>query len=146
MHTLDLVQFVDYHEIDALYYDRPYYMLPDGAFAEDAFRVVRDAMRGMKKVAIGQIVLSDRERISAIRPCGRGMLLETLRYGNEVRKAGSYFADIGEGSAEGEQLELAMQLIKMKAAPFDPEKFKDHYQVGAAGTGRRQARRAQACR
>jgi DNA end-binding protein Ku len=128
-HTLDIVQFVDDHEIGPLYYDKPYFVLPDGAFAEDAFRVVRDAMRESRKVAIGQIVLSTRERIAAIRPCDRGLLLETLRYADEVRTASRYFAEIGEGQSDGEQLELAKQLIRMKSAPFDPEKFKDHYQA-----------------
>jgi DNA end-binding protein Ku len=128
-HTLDIVQFVDDHEIDPLYYEKPYFVLPDGAFAEDAFRVVRDAMRETKKVAIGQIVLSTRERVAAVRPCDRGLLLETLRYADEVRPASRYFAEIREGQPDGEQLELAKQLIKMKSAPFDPEKFKDHYQA-----------------
>jgi DNA end-binding protein Ku len=128
-HTLDIVQFVDDHEIDPIYYDKPYFILPDGAFAEDAFRVVRDAMRETKKVAVGQIVLSTKERIASIRPCDRGMLLETLRYADEVREASRYFADIREGQADGEQLELAKQLIKMKSAPFEPQKFKDHYQA-----------------
>lgn len=128
-HTLDIVQFVDLHEIDPIYHDKPYFVLPDGAFAEEAFRVVRDAMREMRKVAVGQIVLSTRERIAAIRPCHRGMLLETLRYENEVREASRYFAEIAEGSSQGEQLELAKQLIKMKTKPFQPEAFKDHYQA-----------------
>jgi DNA end-binding protein Ku len=130
-HTIDIVQFVDNHEIGPLYYDKPYFVLPDGAFAEDAFRVVRDAMRETGKVAIGQIVLSTRERIAAVQPYDRGLLLETLRYADEVRSASRYFAEIGEGEeqSDGEQLELAKQLIKMKSAPFDPEKFKDHYQA-----------------
>lgn len=128
-HTLDIVQFVDLHEINSVYYDKPYFMLPDGAFAEDAFRVVRDAMVETKKVAVGQIVLSTKERIASVRPCDRGMLLETLRYNDEVREASRYFAEIREGQADNEQLELAKQLIKMKSAPFQPEKFKDHYQA-----------------
>jgi DNA end-binding protein Ku len=127
-HTLDIVQFVESNEIGAAYYEKPYFVLPDGAFAEDAFRVVRDAMRDTKKVALGQIVLSSRERIAALMPCERGLLLETLRYHNEVREASRYFAEIRDGQPEGEQLELAKQLIKMKSAPFEPEKFKDHYQ------------------
>jgi DNA end-binding protein Ku len=128
-HTLDIVQFVDDNEIDPIYYDKPYFVLPDGPFAEDAFRVVRDAMRETRKVAIGQIVLSTRERIATVRSYDRGLLLETLRYADEVRQASRYFAEIGERQSDGEQLELAKQLIKMKSAPFDPEKFKDHYQA-----------------
>ena len=128
-HTLDIVQFVDAHEIGPSYFEKPYFVLPDGAFAEDAYRVVRDAMRDTNKVAIGQLVLSTKERIVALSPCDRGLLLETLRYHNEVRDASRYFAEIREGQVEGEQLELAKQLIKMKSAPFEPEKFQDHYQT-----------------
>ena len=128
-HTLDIVQFVDAHEIGPSYFEKPYFVLPDGAFAEDAYRVVRDAMRDTNKVAIGQLVLSTKERIVALSPCDRGLLLETLRYHSEVRDASRYFAEIREGQVEGEQLELAKQLIKMKSAPFEPEKFQDHYQT-----------------
>jgi DNA end-binding protein Ku len=126
-HTIDLVQFVDTDDIDVMYFDRPYYVTPAGDMAEEAFRVVRDALRQTKKYALGQVVLAGRERIVALKPCGKGMLLETLRYGEEVRAAESYFADIAEKPADEEQIELAKQLIKRKAATFDPDKFKDHY-------------------
>jgi DNA end-binding protein Ku len=126
-HTIDLVRFVDANEIDALYYDRPYYVAPGGKISDDAFRVVRDALRETKKCALGQVVLGGRERIAALKPCGKGMVLETLRYGEEVRAAKSYFADIAEKPADDEQLALAKQLIKQKSAKFDPDKFKDHY-------------------
>jgi DNA end-binding protein Ku len=127
-HTLDIVQFVDSNEIGSVYYEKPYFVLPDGAFAKDAYRVIRDAMRETKKVAVGQLVLSSKEHIAALMPCDRGLLLETLRYHSEVRDASRYFAEIGDGQSDGEQLELAKQLIKMKSAPFEPQKFKDHYQ------------------
>jgi DNA end-binding protein Ku len=126
-HTIDLVQFVDAHDIDVLYYDRPYYVAPGGAHSEEAFRVVRDALREARKYALGQIVLAGRERIVALKPCGKGLLLETLRYGEEVRAAESYFEDIEDEPADDEQLALAKQLIKQKSAKFNPEKFKDHY-------------------
>jgi len=128
-HTIDLVQFVARDEIDAIYYDRPYFVVPDGKLAEEAYRVVRDALRKTGKTAVGQAVLSSKERIVAVRPCGRGLLLETLRYDDEVREAERYFEDIGSESIGGEQLELAEQLIKSKTATFDPRKFKDHYQA-----------------
>ncbi len=126
-HTIDLVQFVDTHDIDVLYCDRPFYVAPGGGPSEEAFRVVRDALRRSRKYGLGQVVLGGRERIAALKPCGKGMLLETLRYGEEVREAGSYFADIDEAEADAEQIELAKQLIKQKSAKFDPDKFKDHY-------------------
>jgi DNA end-binding protein Ku len=127
-HTIDLVQFVDSHEIDVMFFDKPYYVTPGGrGVAEEAFRVVRDALRESKKYALGQIVLAGRERIAALKPCGKGMLLETLRYGEEVRESEKYFEDIRDKPADEDQLDLAKQLIKQKSAKFDPEKFKDHY-------------------
>ena len=127
--TIDLVQFVDYFEIDALYYDRPYFMVPDGKIGEEAFRVIRDALRGERKVALGQVVLSNKERIAAIKPCGDGMIVETLRYGEEIKKTRSYFEDISEKAPPKEQVELARQLIASKASPFDADRFQDHYQA-----------------
>ena len=128
-HTVELVQFVGRDEIDVIYYDRPYFVVPDGKLAQEAYRVVRDALRETRKIAVGQVVLSNKERIVAIRPCGRGLLLETLRYEDEVREAERYFEDISGQPVGGEQLELAEQLIKSKSAKFDPGKFKDRYQV-----------------
>lgn len=126
-HTIELVQFVDTHEIDMAYFDKPYFVAPSNKLAAEAFRVVRDALRATKKYALGQIVLAGRERIAALKPCGRGMLLETLRYGEEVRDADQIFDDIGEGKPDPDQLDLAKQLIERKTAKFDPDKFKDHY-------------------
>jgi DNA end-binding protein Ku len=126
-HTIDLVQFVAAGEIDMLYYDKPYYVAPGGEIAEEAFRIVRGALRQAGKYALGQIVLAGRERIAALKPCGKGMVLKTLRYGEEVRAAEAYFEDISEKPADAEQLDLAKQLIKQKSAKFDPGKFKDHY-------------------
>ena len=126
-HTIDLVQFVDTHDIDVMYFDKPYYVAPGNDLAEEAFRVVRDALRQTRKYALGQVVLGGRERIAALKPCGRGMVLETLRYGEEVRESQSYFEDIADAPADDEQLDLAKQLIKQKSAKFNPAKFKDHY-------------------
>ena len=127
--TLEIVQFVDLGDIDPMYYEKPYFLVPDGALADEAFIVIRNALRETKKVALGQIVLSGKEHITAIRPCGRGMLLETLRYADEVRKADVYFDDIKEVDVNEDQLDLAKELIRRKAGPFDPSKFQDHYQA-----------------
>jgi DNA end-binding protein Ku len=126
-HTIDLVQFVDTHDIDVMYFDKPYYVAPGNDLAEEAFRVVRDALRQARKYALGQIVLGGRERIAALKPCGKGMVLETLRYGEEVRESQSYFEDIEDEPADDEQLDLAKELIRQKSAKFDPDRFKDHY-------------------
>jgi Ku protein len=94
--TLDLVQFVTDDEIPPLYYDAAYYLAPADELAEDAFRVVRDAMRKAGKVGLGQLALRGKEYLVAIRPCGRGMLLETLHYEAEIKKSDSFFSDPGE--------------------------------------------------
>ena len=97
-HTIDLVQFVGACEIDPLYYEKPYFLVPDGAVAQEAFRVIRQALADTGQVALGQVVLSGRESFVALRPCGKGMLLETLRTAEEVRKSAPYFAEIEDGS------------------------------------------------
>ncbi|MBJ3777429.1 non-homologous end joining protein Ku [Acuticoccus mangrovi] len=128
MHTVDLTHFVDLADIDPIYFDRPYFVTPDGAIATEAFVTIRDALRGAKKVALGQIVLAKRERIVAIQPCGRGLLLETLRWADEVREADTYFDDIEEVKASKDQVEMAEQLITARAGEFDPDSFVDRYQ------------------
>lgn len=129
-HTIDLVQFVESHEVDAIYYDRPYFMTPDGQLAEEAFCVIRDALREARKVALGQVVLSGKERLVAIKPCGRGLLLETLRYAEELREAEEYFEEIGTDRGDPDQVEMARALIQSRTKPFDPERFTDRYQEG----------------
>jgi DNA end-binding protein Ku len=127
--TLDLVQFVDEGEIPPLYYDAPYFVAPADELAEDAFRVVRDAMRQAKKVGLGQLALRGKEYLVAIKPCGKGMLLETLHYDEEIKKADSFFSDIPAKSADADLLEVATALIEKKTDKFDPKIFKDHYQA-----------------
>jgi len=127
--TLDLVQFVDDTEIPPLYYDSPYFVAPADDLAEDAFRVVRDALRKARKVGLGQLALRGKEYLVAIKPCGKGMLLETLHYEDEIKKADSFFSDIPAKSADDDLLEVATALIEKKTDKFDPKTFKDHYQA-----------------
>ena len=130
-HMIDLVQFVDMRDIDAIYFDKPYFLAPEGPVADEAFVTLRDSLRAVKKVGVGQITLSGKERIAVIRPCGKGLVLETLRYANEVRHATDIFRDIPDNvPVSKEQVELAAELIERKTAPFDPGSFKDHYQEG----------------
>ena len=105
--TLDLVQFVDLADIDAMYFDKPYYVVPADDLAEEAFMVVRDALPSGDKVGIGQLAMRGQEYVVALKPCGRGMLLETLRYADEVNKANSYFRDIGDHKPDADLLDLA---------------------------------------
>lgn len=130
-HTIDLVQFVDLSSIDPIYFDNPYYVSPDNKLAQEAYITVRDALKKSKKVAIGQVIIANRERIVALKACGKGLILETLRYNYEVRKAEEYFDDIKTNEEPNDdQLDLAMELIKRKAGAFNPSKFKDLYQEG----------------
>lgn len=123
----DLVQFVDYDEIDPIYFDRPYYVAPDGELAEEAYGVLREALRRSRKMAVGQLVMRGQEYVAAIKPCGNGLLLETLRYPDEVREATTIFADVSTEKPDPELLELATELIKRKSMPFDPTMFHDRY-------------------
>ena len=125
--TLELVQFVDQGEIDVFYFEKPYYMVPADELAEEAFVVLREALKQTKKVAIGQLALRGREHLVSLKPCGKGMVLETLRYEDEVRKAQTFFKDIPQGKPAKEMLELAKALIEQKAAPFDASEFHDRY-------------------
>lgn len=125
--TLELTQFVGHDEIDVLYYEKPYYVVPADDLAEEAYIVLREALRETKKVALGQLALRGREYIVSLKPCGRGIILETLRYADEVHKAQGYFREIGDEKPDAELLELAETLIEKKTAPFDPSKFHDRY-------------------
>ena len=125
--TLELVQFVDACEIDPLYFEKPYYVAPSDELAEDAFIVLRDAMRKSKKVGLGQLSVRGREKLVAVKPCGKGLLLETLRYADEVREGQSFFDEISDDKPEKGLLELANTLIEARCAPFEAKEFEDRY-------------------
>ena len=125
--TLDLTQFVDAHEIDMIYFDKPYYVVPADDLAEDAFIVLREALRRSRKVGLGQLTLRGREYVVSLKPCGKGMVLETLRYADEVSRASSYFREIEDKKPDDELLDLAETLIEKKTAPFDASEFHDRY-------------------
>jgi DNA end-binding protein Ku len=125
--TLELTQFVDASEIDVLYYERPYFVVPADDLAEEAFIVLREALRQAKKVGLGQLAMRGREYVVSLKPCGRGMVLETLRYADEVNKAQGYFRDIPDTKPDADLLELATTLIDKKTSDFDPAKFHDRY-------------------
>jgi DNA end-binding protein Ku len=125
--TLELTQFVDASEIDVLYYERPYFVVPADDLAEEAFIVLREALRRSKKVGLGQLAMRGREYVVSLKPCGRGMVLETLRYADEVNKAQGYFRDIPDSKPDDDLLDLATTLIDKKTSGFDPSKFHDRY-------------------
>lgn len=125
--TLELTQFVDASDIDVLYYEKPYFVVPADDLAEEAFIVLREALRRTKKVGLGQLAMRGREYVVSLKPCGRGMVLETLRYADEVNRAQGYFRDIPDAKPDEELLELAEALIEKKSAAFDPQEFHDRY-------------------
>jgi DNA end-binding protein Ku len=125
--TLELTQFVDQGDIDAIYYEKPYYVVPADDLAEEAFIVLREALRRSKKIGLGQLALRGREYVVSLKPCGRGMVLETLRYADEVNKAAAYFRDIGDAKPDEDLLDLATTLIDKKTGKFDASDYHDRY-------------------
>jgi DNA end-binding protein Ku len=125
--TLELTQFVDASEIDVLYYEKPYFVVPADDLAEEAFIVLREALRRTKKVGLGQLAMRGREYVVSLKPCGRGLVLETLRYADEVHKAQGYFRDIPDDKPSEELLELAEALIEKRSGDFHPQDFHDRY-------------------
>lgn len=128
--TIDLVQFVERDEIDPIYFDRPFFVSPDddeGGEAAEAYVVLREALRRTRRIGLGQMVVRGRGHIVALKPCHEGMLVETLRYPDEIRKSDSFFADVPDIEPDGELVELAEELIGRKSAEFDPGVFKDSY-------------------
>ncbi len=127
-HTIGIESFVPKDEIDKRYLNHPYYIVPDGKAAIDAFTVVRDAMKDQDRVALARIVLTNREHVMTIEPFGKGLLGTTLRYPYELRDAEDYFEDIKSPKISKDMIELASHILDTKAAHFDPSKFKDEYE------------------
>lgn len=125
--TLEVQKFVPAGSIDQIYSDGNYYVAPDGAVAEESFRVFAEAMARKQVVALVRIVMSGRERIASLQPRGTGMVLTTLRHGQEIRSEQAYFEDIKEDKANRNLLQLAEKLIDQNLGEFDPEEFTDRY-------------------
>ena len=125
--TIDLVQFVDASEIDQRYYERPYYLLPADEQASEGYVVIREALRKTGKIAIGQVTMGGREHLVAVAPVENGLVLNLIRYGNELRPADRYFDTIPERKLDRDMLDMALQLVDRKTAPFDAEAFSDSY-------------------
>jgi len=125
--TLDLVEFVDEDGIDSMYFDKPYYVVPADDLAEEAYVVLRDALRAANKIGVGQLAMRGQEYVVALKPCGRGLLLETLRYADEVNKSSGFFRDIADHKPDPDLLDMASMLIERKAGEFDPKEFHNRY-------------------
>lgn len=126
-HVIDLVQFVAADEIDAIWFDRPYYVAPRDEASEEGYAILRDALRKTKRIGLGQFTMRGRDYIAALKPCGRGLLLETLRFSDELREAAPFFTEVGNEKPDAELLDLASELIERKSGSFDPGRFVDRY-------------------
>ena len=126
--TIDIDEFVPKIDIDPRYLIRPYYLVPDGKVGHDAFAVIRETIRNLDKVAIGRVVLTNREHIIALEPLGKGLMGTLLRYPYEVRDEKEYFDDIQDVKVTKDMLDLARHIVSQKAADFEPERFEDHYE------------------
>ncbi|MET4418848.1 Ku protein [Bradyrhizobium sp. RT3a] len=126
--TIEIDEFVDKSDIDPRYLIRPYYLRPDGKVGHDAFAVIRETIREMNKVAIGRVVLTNREHIIALEPMDKGLVGTLLRYPYEVRSEQEYFDEIQDVKITKDMLDLAKHIVNQKAGTFDPEKFEDHYE------------------
>src|SRR2546429_4223590 len=128
-HTIEIDEFVPKTEIDPRYLIRPYYLVPDGKVGHDAFAVIRDTIRDMNKVAIGRVVLTNREHIIALEPMDKGLMGTLLRYPYEVRSEKEYFDDIQDVKVTKDMLDLAKHIVNQKAGHFEPDKFEDQYET-----------------
>ncbi|MCK1606289.1 Ku protein [Bradyrhizobium sp. 166] len=127
--TIEIDEFVDRADIDPRYLIRPYYVRPDGKVGHDAFAVIRETIREMDKVAIGRVVLTNREHIIALEPMDKGLVGTLLRYPYEVRSEQEYFDEIQDVKVTKDMLDLARHIVNQKAGNFEPEKFEDHYET-----------------
>jgi DNA end-binding protein Ku len=129
--TIDLAQFVDEGAIDPIYFERPFFVMPqpDDEDASEAYAVLREALKRTKKVGLGQLVIRGQSSIVALRAVDGGIMLETLRYADEVQKPSAYFRDLAKENPDKDLIGLAEELIERKASKFDPTAFKDNYTV-----------------
>ena len=126
--TIEIDEFVPKSGIDPRYLIRPYYLVPDGKVGHDAYAVIRETIRNMDMVAIGRVVLTNREHIIALEPLEHGLMGTLLRYPYEVRDEKEYFDEIQDVTVTKDMLDLAKHIVNQKAASFEPEKFEDHYE------------------
>jgi DNA end-binding protein Ku len=127
--TIEIDKFVDRSDIDPRYLIRPYYLRPDGKVGHDAFAVIRETIREMDKVAIGRVVLTNREHIIALEAMDKGLVGTLLRYPYEVRDPKEYFDEIQDVKVTKDMLDLAKHIVKQKEGSFEPDKFEDHYET-----------------
>ena len=126
--TIDIDRFVDEKDIDRLYWNDPYFLVPDGKMAVEAYTVIREAMRKAGRIALGRVVMHTRERLLAIEPRDKGLIAYTLRTHDEVRDPKEAFEDIPAAKADPKMVEIAAKIIEQQEGPFEPEDFNDRYE------------------
>jgi DNA end-binding protein Ku len=126
--TLDIERFVDADEIDRLYWEDPYFLIPDGKEGADAFTVIHEAMVRAKQVALGRVVMHTRERLMAIEPRGKGLLAYTLRMANEVRNPEDAFRGIPDAKPDKQMVDIALKIVEQQEGDFEPGNFVDRYE------------------
>jgi DNA end-binding protein Ku len=126
--TIEIDRFVPRDEIDEIFFNSPYYIVPDGEVGAQAFAVIREAIKKEGMVALGKVVFTSREHVIALEPRGKGLMGVTLRYPYEVRKDADYFDDIPDEKIPKDMLDLAGHIVESKAGHFDPNEFKDQYE------------------
>lgn len=127
-HTIDIEGFVPREQVDPRYLETPYYLVPEDRVSQEAFAVIRDAMREEGRVALGRVVIARRERIVLLEPLGKGIMGTMLRYASEVRDEKPYFDDIPEMKLPAEMGNLARHIIASMATDFDASRFEDRYE------------------
>jgi DNA end-binding protein Ku len=128
-HTIDIEQFVPMSEVDRIYLDESFYLVPQDEMAQEAFAVIREAMRKDDLVGLARVVIYRREHLLLLAPRGRGLMATTLRYKTEVRDERTYFGDIKDIKVPADMLKLAVQILESKKGHFDPSKFEDRYEA-----------------
>lgn len=126
--NIDIESFVEMEAIDRVYWDQPYYVAPNGKNAMEAYTIIREAMESTQRIAIGRVVMHTRERVVAVEPRGRGLLLTTLRSHDEIRDEESFFRGIPARKPDKKMLTIAEQIIGQQAEAFDPSDFTDRYE------------------
>jgi DNA end-binding protein Ku len=126
--TIDLVQFVDAKEVDYRFFERPYFIAPTDSLAGEGYVVIRDALARTGKVGLAQVTIAGREWLVALAPMGDGLVMEMLRYAEELRDPSDFFTEVPKTKPQKEMVDLAVQLINQKTAPFKPDAYRDRYQ------------------
>ncbi|HTI67431.1 MAG TPA: Ku protein [Caulobacteraceae bacterium] len=127
--TIDIERFVDVSDIDRLYWNDPYYLVPDGKMAAEAYAVIRASMEQSGRIALGRVVLHTRERLLALEPRDKGIVAYSLRTRDEVRAPAEFFRDVPDAVPDKGMVEIAGKIIEQLEGPFEPSEFVDHYEA-----------------